>query len=131
MVERPVLAASAVVLDDEGRVLLVRRAHDPGRGLWSVPGGRVEPGETLEEACAREVLEETGYVVEVGAELWTAHVPIGDGRDYEIHDFAATVVSGLLVAGDDADDAGWFSLDAMAALPMVDDLLDLLRSARA
>lgn len=131
MVERPVLAASAVVLDDEGRVLLVRRAHDPGRGQWSVPGGRVESGETLEEACAREVLEETGYVVEVGTELWTAHVPTGDGRHYEIHDFAATVVSGRLVAGDDADDAGWFTLDAMAALPMVDGLLDLLRSARA
>ncbi|MFO6453649.1 MULTISPECIES: NUDIX hydrolase [unclassified Aeromicrobium] len=131
MAERPVLAASAVVIDDAGRVLLVRRAHDPGRGLWSVPGGRVEPGETLEDACAREVLEETGYAVEVGPELWTAHVPTGDGRDYEIHDFAATVVSGRLVAGDDADEAGWFSLDAMAALPMVEGLLDLLRSARA
>lgn len=120
----------AVVTDDDGRVLLVLRGREPSRGLWSVPGGKVEPGETLEEACAREVLEETGLTVRVGQELWCVRLPAGDGREYEVHDFAATVAGGSLAAGDDADDVGWFSAAEIDALSMVDGLRALLRSAR-
>ena len=89
-----VLAAGAVVTDADGRVLLVRRGHDPQRGRWSVPGGRVESGESLAAAAAREAFEETGLQIEVGRELWTVRVPVGDGREYEIHDFAATATGG-------------------------------------
>ncbi|MBA4609080.1 NUDIX hydrolase [Aeromicrobium sp. Marseille-Q0843] len=121
-------AAGAVVVDD-GRILLVRRGREPGRGLWSVPGGRVEPGESLEAACAREVLEETGLTVTVGPELWVVRLPTGDGREFEIHDFAATVTGGALLAGDDADEAAWFPLGELGTLPLVDSLLDHLRRA--
>jgi 8-oxo-dGTP diphosphatase len=65
-----ILAASAVICDEAGRVLLVLRGRDPQRGRWSVPGGKVEPGETLEQAATREALEETGLQVRIGPELW-------------------------------------------------------------
>src|SRR4051812_36423779 len=79
----PVPCAGAVVRDRDGRLLLVRRGHAPSEGLWSVPGGRVEDGETPEQAAAREVLEETGLYVDVGKLL--ASVRVGD---YLVHDFA-------------------------------------------
>src|SRR3954468_2277091 len=63
--DRPVVGVGAVVLVD-GRVVLVKRAHEPLMGEWNLPGGGVELGETLEQACAREVLEETGLMVTVG-----------------------------------------------------------------
>jgi 8-oxo-dGTP diphosphatase len=124
-----VLAASAVVTDAAGRVLLVKRGRDPQRGRWSVPGGRVEAGESLEEAAAREVLEETGLRVDVGRELWTVRVPTGGGREFEVHDFAATVAGGALRAGDDADDARWMAPGALPALRLTTHLADHLRRA--
>ena len=127
--ENVVLAASAVVTDRAGRVLLVKRGKEPQKGRWSVPGGSVEPGETLEEAAAREVLEETGLQVNIGAELWILTTPTGDGRLYEIHDFAATVVGGVLTAGDDADDARWFHVQELDDVPLTVDLLSYLRRA--
>lgn len=123
-----VIAASAVIVDDEGRVLLVKRGHEPQKGLWSVPGGRVEPGETPAEAAAREVREETGLEVTVGAQLWTATVPFGDHLTYEVHDFAATRIGGVLNAGDDADDARWFSPTELGAAPLAEGLLSRLRA---
>lgn len=124
-----VLAASAVISDGDGRVLLIRRGTDPDRGLWSVPGGCVEPGEALAQAAEREAYEETGLVVSAGIELWSVTVPTGDGRSYEIHDFACRVVGGELAAGDDADEVRWFSGPELAMLPMTADLLEYLRGA--
>jgi 8-oxo-dGTP diphosphatase len=124
-----VLAAGAVIRDDEGRVLLVLRARDPQRGRWSVPGGRVEPGEDLPEAAAREAYEETGLEVAVGPELWRVTVPIGDGRLFEVHDFAATVVGGTLTPGDDAADARWVRPDELSTLPLTADLAVYLARA--
>ena len=124
-----VLAASAVVTDAAGRVLLVKRGRDPQRRRWSVPGGRVEPGESLGEAAAREVLEETGLRVDVGRELWSARLPTGDGREFEIHDFAATVTGGALRAGDDADDARWVEPGSVATLRLTSRLAEHLRRA--
>jgi len=120
--KRPVVCAGAVVRDDDGRLLLVLRGRAPGAGRWSLPGGRVEPGETPAAAAAREVAEETGLVVEIGELLAT--VPIGD---YVVHDFAATVVGGELRAGDDASDVRWCSIADAELLPLTDNLLDALR----
>jgi ADP-ribose pyrophosphatase YjhB (NUDIX family) len=119
--EGPVSCAGAVVRDDEGRVLLVLRANEPSRGRWSLPGGRIEPGESAEQAAAREVREETGLDVTVGALVCRA-----DLGPYVVDDFAATVVGGTLRAGDDALDARWFSVEEMRSLPLSPGLLDAL-----
>lgn len=118
----PVVCAGAVVRDDAGRVLLVQRGREPSRGLWSVPGGRVEVGESPAQAAAREVLEETGLVIEVGRLLET--VEIGE---FLVHDFAGTVVGGTLCAGDDADDVRWCALEDAPLLPLTPGLYDALR----
>jgi 8-oxo-dGTP diphosphatase len=118
----PIVCAGAVIRDELGRLLLIRRGAEPARGSWSLPGGRVEAGETPDRAAAREVFEETGLVVNVGAEL--AEVTIGR---FLVHDFAATVLGGDLRAGDDASDVRWISLDELDALPTSPGLLDELR----
>ena len=89
-----ILAAGAGLTNSAGAVLLVKRGHDLERGRWSVPGGSVEAGETLQEAAAREVLEETGIRVQIGHDLWTLVRAADPGGSYEIHDFAATYVAG-------------------------------------
>ena len=122
---QPVECAGAVVRDAAGRLLLVRRGRAPGAGLWSLPGGRVEPGETAPEAAAREVREETGLDVEVGDLLITA--VIGDGA-YRVQDFAARVVGGELQAGDDADDVRWVDDAELATIAVTPGLLDELRA---
>lgn len=116
------MCAGAVIRDDEGRLLLVRRGRPPSAGLWSVPGGRVEVGETPAQAAVREVREETGLDVNIGELLAT--VEIGD---YLVHDFAADVVGGRLRAGDDAIDVRWCSFDEAALLPLTPGLLDQVR----
>jgi 8-oxo-dGTP diphosphatase len=117
----PTLCAAAVVRDADGRLLLIRRGHAPSQGLWSLPGGRVEPGETPAQAAVREVREETGLDVVVGALLAT--VVVGD---YLVHDYAADVVAGEIRAGDDAIDVRWCSVDDAALLPLTPGLLDEL-----
>ena len=100
----PVECAGAIVRDDDGRLLLVRRGRPPAEGMWSLPGGRIEPGETAAAAAAREVREETGFEVAIGEVLITA--VIADGA-YRVQDFAARVVGGALRAGDDASEVRW------------------------
>lgn len=118
---------AAVVVHD-GRLLLVRRGREPGRGLWSVPGGRLELGETLAEGCAREVLEETGVPIVPGTVLGRVERAAPDGSTYVIDDLDCAVAPSavldphglpVLVAGDDADDARWASLDDLGTLPLV------------
>ncbi len=118
----------AVVLDDAGRLLLVRRRNAPGRGLWSVPGGRVEPGESLPAAVAREVREETGLTVRVGEEVGRLTIP-GDGVVYDVADFACTLVDpgGRPVPGDDADAVVFADAAALQRLDCTPRLLETLR----
>lgn len=118
--------AGAVVLDDRGRLLLVLRRNEPSAGLWSLPGGRLEPGETAAAAAAREVLEETGLVVEVGAQLGTAVL-----GSYVVHDFAARVLRGTLLAGDDAAEARWCTGAEIAAMQLTPGLLAELEAMGA
>jgi len=121
---QPVECAGAVVRDDHGRILLVRRGRAPGAGLWSLPGGRIEPGETPAEAAIREVREETGLEVEIDDVLITAVV--GDGA-FRVQDFAARVIGGALLAGDDADEVRWADENELAELSLTPGLLDELR----
>ncbi|GAA0564059.1 NUDIX hydrolase [Actinomadura livida] len=121
-----VRCVGGIVQDGAGRLLLVKRARPPGEGLWSIPGGRVEPGEDDPAALVRELKEETGLDVVVGALAGTVERPGPGGVTYEIHDYAATVAGGTLRAGDDAADARWIAPDALGDLPVVPGLLDAL-----
>jgi 8-oxo-dGTP diphosphatase len=117
----------AVILDPDGRLLLIRRSHPPAEGAWSIPGGRVEPGESDTEALAREVLEETGLAVTVGRLVGTVDRDGPGGMVYEIRDYACTVTGGLLAPGDDACDARWVSGADLAGLPLTTGLVETLR----
>jgi 8-oxo-dGTP diphosphatase len=123
---RTIRCVGAIVHDPEGRLLLIRRGQEPALGLWSLPGGRVEPGEDDATAVIREVAEETGLVVAAGEEVGSV-VRDAPGRDlYEIHDYACTVTSGRVRAADDAADAGWFTPAELGGLPTSPGLVDAL-----
>ena len=115
---RTVPCVGGLAYDQAGRLLVVQRRNEPGRGLWSVPGGRVEPGEDDAAALVREMREETGLEVTPG-------VLVGRVRrgPFAIADYRCAVVGGTLAAGDDALDARFVDRAALAALPLVDGLL--------
>ncbi len=116
-----------MIKDGSGRLLLIKRGHEPGKGLWSIPGGRIEAGESDSVALVREVREETGLVVAPGPLIGAVRRPGGDSV-LDIRDYAATIVGGALAAGDDADDAVWAGPAELDTLPLAEGLLDTLRS---
>jgi mutator protein MutT len=119
----------AVIKDDEGRLLLIKRGHEPGAGLWSIPGGRIEPGETDAEALVREMREETGLAVQAGPLLGTVRRPVPGGLAVlDIRDYAATVTGGTLRPGDDAAEARWVAVSELASLPITEGLVEALTS---
>jgi mutator protein MutT len=122
---RPEVCVGAIVVDD-GRLLLVRRGHGPAAGWWSVPGGRVEPGETLAEAVVRELAEETG--LEGVCERLVGWVErIGEDHHFVILDFAVTLLeSRAPVAGHDAAEAAWVPLGEVSEQRLVDGLAEFL-----
>ena len=121
----------AVVRDAAGSLLVVRRANEPGRGLWSVPGGRVEPGETAQQAVVREVAEETGLTVVVTGLAGVVEREAPGGSTYVIEDHTARLAAGVdpacLRAGDDALAAAWVAVDDLEELACVEGLLAALR----
>jgi 8-oxo-dGTP diphosphatase len=123
-------AISALVIKD-GRVLLVRRGWEPSKDLWSLPCGSIEPGETLSEAAAREVLEETSLVVDVGDVAGVYEVISKDGGSllyhYVIVTLIAKVISGEPAPSDDAADAQWVPLARVSKYPSTPLLIDTLR----
>lgn len=125
-----IACVGAVVRDERGRLLLVRRANEPGRGQWSVPGGRVEAGETPQQALVREVFEETRLSVVPDALAGVVEKDAPGGGTYLIEDFHAWLEPGTdprsAHAGDDADDVGWFHPEQVLALDCVDGLVDAL-----
>ncbi|GII80248.1 NUDIX hydrolase [Sphaerisporangium rufum] len=123
-----VRCVGGIVMDAAGRLLLVRRGRPPGAGLWSLPGGRVEAGESDAEALVRELAEETGLSVRPGRLAGTVARPGPGGVVYEIHDYYATAAPGTPRPGDDAAAAGWFAPADLAYLPLTDGLLAALRS---
>jgi 8-oxo-dGTP diphosphatase len=123
---RPQIAVGAIVIDD-GRLLMVQRGGDPGRGLWSLPGGRVEAGEYLHDALVREVREETGLDVEPQALVGILEI-VGDPH-YVILDFAASATTKAEpVAQGDADDARWVPLSEIEKLECTPRFVETLTS---
>jgi 8-oxo-dGTP diphosphatase len=118
----------AVVHDAAGRLLLVRRGRDPHRGRWSLPGGRVEAGESPEQAIEREVREETGLAVRAGRPVGRVRIP-ADGAVYDVLDLTCTLVAAgdVPVAGDDAADAVFADAAALDGLECTPLLVETLR----
>jgi 8-oxo-dGTP diphosphatase len=116
----------AIVADGQGRLLMIKRGHDPGAGLWSIPGGRIEAGETDVEALVREMIEETGLTVEVGRLIGRVQRPGLNGAVIDIRDYAATVTGGTLRPGDDASDARWVAPAELESLDITEGLIDAL-----
>ena len=129
--QHPQLAVSAAIFRD-GRILLVRRARSPAKGLWSLPGGRVEFGETLHAALHREVDEETALKIEiVGLAGWREVVPgAGGGGHYLIMSFAARWAAGEPVLNDELDDFRWLQPDALGDLTVTSGLQEVIQQAR-
>jgi 8-oxo-dGTP diphosphatase len=124
--QAPQLCVGAIVVEDE-QLLLIRRGHGPAAGFWSVPGGRVEPGELLAEAVVRELAEET-RLEGVCGELVGWVERIADGYHFVILDFMVTLLDPTAepVAGDDAADAAWVRLHEVADRPLAEGLAEFL-----
>jgi 8-oxo-dGTP diphosphatase len=127
----PQLAVSASIFRDN-KVLLVRRARSPAKGFYSLPGGRVEFGESLHGALHREVSEETALKIEiVDLAAWREVVPgTGGGGHYLIMSFAARWVAHEPVLNDELDDFRWLAPDAIGDLRVTDGLKEVIQSAR-
>jgi len=124
-VARPLVAVGAIAVDERG-LLMVRRGREPARGLWSLPGGRVEGGEYLSEALRREVLEETALEAEVTGLAGILEV-LGEPH-YVILDFFVEVAPGAdPVAGGDALEARWVPLDEVLRLECTPRFVETLR----
>jgi len=129
--QHPQLAVSAAIFRD-GKILLVRRARSPAKGFYSLPGGRVEFGETLHAALHREVDEETALKIEiVGLAGWREVVPgTTDGGHYLIMSFAARWAAGEPDLNDEHDDFRWIAPDALSDLRVTGGLQEVIQSAR-
>ena len=129
--ETPLVGVGAVILDQR-RVVLVKRRLPPLAGEWSIPGGRLEIGETLREAVVREAHEETGLTIEPADLLgvYDRLVRDGSGRvlyHYVLIDFLCRRLAGELQAGGDADDARWFSHEEIGEISLVEDTAEVIR----
>jgi mutator protein MutT len=131
---RPIVAVGVLLLDGD-RVLLVKRAKPPAVGRWTVPGGKVELGETLEEAALRELREETGLAATLGpvVEILDRVLRDDDGGisyHYVILDFLGTAPTGTLAAASDSADARWVAFDELERYPLTDGLRAVIDRAR-
>jgi ADP-ribose pyrophosphatase len=129
--DSPQIAVGAIVIRDN-KVLLVKRKRPPGKGLWAIPGGRVELGETLQEAAEREVKEETGVTVRAGNPVYTFDLIEQDdaGRiryHYVIVDLMADYVGGKPSPSDDACEARWVTSKELQDLPVSQTTQEVLR----
>jgi 8-oxo-dGTP diphosphatase len=128
---RPQLAVSAVIFRD-GKILLVRRARSPAKGFYSLPGGRVEFGESLHDALHREVREETGLKIEiVGLAGWREVLPgTTGGGHYVIMSFAARWAAGEPVLNEEHDDFKWLKSEEVGDLKLTGGLVEVVEAAR-
>jgi ADP-ribose pyrophosphatase YjhB (NUDIX family) len=114
----PKVAVVAFVTDGD-QLLLVKRKHDPGKGLWALPAGFVEADEDPRDAAARETLEETGLIVEIDRLLDVLHRPDADGYADIVIAYAGRGTGGTLLAADDAEDVAWFACDHLPEIALV------------
>lgn len=133
--ERPIVGVGAVIVRD-ARVLLVRRAAEPLKGQWSIPGGVVELGETLRAACEREVREETGLTVRAGRvlDVFDRILPDASGRTqfhYVLVDFLCEPLSGEACAASDAAELGWAAADELGRYRLSPPTLAVVRQGLA
>jgi 8-oxo-dGTP diphosphatase len=129
---RPQLAVSAAIFRDD-RILLVRRARFPAKGFYTLPGGRVEFGESLHTALQREVDEETGLQIEIaGLAGWREVLPAagGGGGHYLIMSFAARWLANEVVLNEELDDFKWLAPDGLGGLTLTDGLPEIIEAAR-
>lgn len=128
--KHPVPAVAAIILRDD-QILLIKRGAEPGYGKWSVPGGSVEIGETLEEAVKREVLEETGLRIRVGKLAGLTDLIVKHEGDIQFHyviiDYFAIAEEGIAHASTDALECKWVHLNELKDYDITSSLLDRLR----
>lgn len=130
MTARKILPAVSVALQHDDRLLLVLRGRAPSLGYYAFPGGRVETGETLEDAARRELAEETGLAVQELSPLVLVRAE-GDEFDYDLQVFFGRYAGGEPVAADDADEASFYTLAEMEALPVLESVLEVGRGLLA
>ena len=133
--EHPIIGVGAVVVDGS-RVLLVRRATEPLKGEWSVPGGMLELGEKLRDGVRREVLEETGLVVEPGEvlDVFDSIFTDAQGRTqyhYVLIDFLCRTISGEAKAGTDVSEVRWISENDLPAMGLRESIEQVVRKGIA
>jgi 8-oxo-dGTP diphosphatase len=133
--ERPIIGVGAVIVRGD-RALLVRRATEPLKGEWSVPGGALELGEKLRDGAARETLEETGLRVEVGEvlDVFDSIFTDGDGRTqyhYVLIDFLCTPLAGEALPGSDVSEVLWVTEADLAGMNLRDSIAQVVRKGLA
>jgi ADP-ribose pyrophosphatase YjhB (NUDIX family) len=125
---RPIPAVGVAVVEN-GALLMVRRGRGPNAGLWAVPGGKVDYGESLRDAAVREVKEETGVDIEVEQVVWVGDA-MGPGDPpawhYTLVDFQARRRGGTAAAADDAEEVAWVALDQALELPLTPTMPGLI-----
>ncbi len=129
--ELPLVGIGSIIIEND-RVLLVKRAHPPIQGQWSIPGGVLEVGELIREAAIREAREETGLIVEPG-ELLGVYDRILRGPEkrvqyhYVLIDFLCRRIGGELLAASDAAEVRWFTREELSALTLAEDTQDVIQ----
>jgi 8-oxo-dGTP diphosphatase len=128
--ELPLVGVGAIIIEGD-RVVLVKRAHPPIQGQWSIPGGVLEVGEMVREAAVREAREETGLMVEPGELLGVYDRILRDPEQrvqyhYVLIDFLCRPVGGELLAASDAAEVRWFRREELPALQLAEDTLEVI-----
>jgi 8-oxo-dGTP diphosphatase len=133
--ESPLVGVGSIIIEAD-RVVLVKRAHPPIQGQWSIPGGVLEVGELVREAAIREAREETGLIVEPGELLGVYDRVLRNPEKrvqyhYVLIDFLCRLVGGSLLAASDAAEARWFTREELPPLKLAEDTWDVIEKGFA